>query len=135
MIMVCSWRRRAVGRGRSLHVWMLVVTIAVLALSCRSSTGPDPAAALTVDLDAVPTLLKSDSLSSSVIWATVLEHGRPAPDSTRVSFVATMGTVEADALTHDGLARVVFRPGRETGVAVVVAQVRAVRDTVMLTIY
>ncbi len=123
------------GGGLTLRALILILAIAVLILSCRSSTEPDPAAALSVDLDAVPTLLKSDSLSTSVIWATVLEHGRPARDSTRVSFVATLGMIDPEAYTHDGLARAVFQSGTETGAAVVIAQVRAVRDTVMLTIY
>ncbi len=123
------------GSGLTLCVWFLILSIATVLLSCRSSTGPDPAAALSVGLDAVPTLLKSDSLSTSVIWATVLEHGRPARDSTRVNFVATLGTIDPEAYTYDGLARAVFHPGSETGAAVVIAQVRAVRDTVILTIY
>lgn len=132
------FRRGLVG-GRNPRAWLAVsgwVFFAILILlSCRSSTDPDSQPALSLDLDAVPTLLKSDSTETATIWATVLEHGNPAADSTLVSFVATLGTVDPEAYTRDGLARVIFTPGAEAGVAVVVAQVRAVRDTVLLTIY
>jgi hypothetical protein len=104
-------------------------------VSCRSTAGPDPSGGLTISLDAVPLLLKADSSAVSTIWATVLEKGHPVQDSTRVSFVTTLGTISAEAMTRDGLATVTFNPNGETGLAAIIAQVRAVRDTVMVTVY
>lgn len=113
-----------------------LVALAALMLSCRTSTEPDPDGDLEIRLDAVPLLLKAaDTLDVSTIWATVLESGRPIADSTRVSFAATNGTIEPEALTRDGLARVEFIPGNAVGVAAVIAQVRAMRDTVLVTLY
>lgn len=111
---------------------LLVTTV----LACRSSSKPDPSDGLTLSLDAVPLLVKAaDSLDVATIWATVLEYGEPVRDSTLVSFVASNGKVESRAWTRDGLAQATFRPGATPGVASVVAQVRAVRDTVLLTVY
>ena len=105
-------------------------------LACRSSSEPDPADVLTLSLDAVPLLVKAaDTLDVATIWATVLEHGEPVRDSTLVSFVASNGRIESHGWTRDGLAQAIFRPGAQPGVASVVAQVRAVRDTVLLTVY
>jgi hypothetical protein len=79
--------------------------------------------------------LKADSTSVSTIWATVLESGRPVADSTLVVFGAALGEITPEAQTEDGLARAVFTPGTVAGTAIIVAQVRAVRDTVLVTIY
>ena len=115
----------------------LFVSIAAIALpSCRSSAPTDPNGDMSVALDAVPLLLKADSVSTATIWATVLEHGHPVPDSTLVSLVASHGTIAPEqAYTRDGLATAVFTPILEAGVAVIVAQVRAMRDTVEITVY
>jgi hypothetical protein len=111
---------------------LLITTV----LACRSSSKPDPADQLTLSLDAVPLLVKAaDTLDVATIWATVLEHGEPVRDSTLVSFVASNGKIESQGWTRDGLARAIFYPGKQPGVASVVAQVRAVRDTVLLTVY
>jgi hypothetical protein len=114
---------------------LLLLATALVPASCRSTAAPDANGGLTVSLDAVPLLLKADSSSVSTIWATVLEKGHPVPDSTLVSFVTTLGTVPAQAITRDGLATVSFDPHGETGLAAIIAQVRAVRDTVMVTVY
>jgi hypothetical protein len=80
-------------------------------------------------------LLKADSSAVSTIWATVLENGMPVQDSTRVNFVTTVGTMPAEAMTRDGLATATFNPNGEAGLAAIIAQVRGVRDTVMVTVY
>ncbi|MEZ4653903.1 MAG: hypothetical protein R3E12_10030 [Candidatus Eisenbacteria bacterium] len=130
---------RCVRRRHSkLPVWPALgsIVIAGTILACRTTTGPDPSHGLTLTLDAVPLLVKAaDTLEVATIWATVLEQGQPVEDSTLVSFVASNGEIDAEALTRDGLAKATFRPGAEPGVAAVVAQVRAVRDTVLLTVY
>lgn len=119
-----------------LRLFVLAALITTTILACRSSSQPDPADGLTVTLDAVPLLVKAaDTLDVATIWATVLEHGDPVRDSTLVSFVASNGKIESEAWTRDGLAQAIFRPGTQPGVASVVAQVRAVRDTVLLTVY
>ena len=82
-----------------------------------------------------PLLLKADSSSTATIWATVLISDRPAPDSTVVNFASTLGTVTSEAYTRAGLARAIFAAGDEPGTVAVVAQVLAVRDTVVLTVY
>ncbi len=116
-----------------------LILIAILLLpagiSCRKSVAPEPHDELVVQLDAVPLLLKADSTGTSTIWATVLQGGAPVPDSTMVYFAAGVGEVPPEAYTRDGLARVTYTPGRERGVAAIVAQVRAVRDTVLVTLY
>jgi len=118
---------------------VLLILAALLCLmllpSCRSSAPTGPQDGLSVGLDAVPSLLKADSSGTAVIWCTVLDRGRPVADSTAVSFVASLGTIDAEARTRDGLARAVFTPGAEPGTAAIVAQVRAVRDTVLVTVY
>ena len=65
----------------------------------------------------------------------MLDDGHPVPDSTRVSFAATNGLIDAEAYTMDGLARAEFIPGASIGVAALIAQVRAMRDTVLITLY
>jgi hypothetical protein len=65
----------------------------------------------------------------------VLQSGHPVSDSTIVYFVASLGQVTTEAVTKDGLARATFTPGSTPGVAAIIAQVKAVRDTVMITIY
>lgn len=106
-----------------------------LTASCRTSAGPDGEDAVSLALDSVPLLVKADSSSVATVWATVLEHGSPVADSTLVYFAASMGAIEPEARTKDGLARVTFRAGKETGIAAIVAQSRAVRDTVVITLY
>jgi hypothetical protein len=123
--------RRAALR-RSLWCGLLLGTV----LACRSSTEPEPHGGLTLTLDAVPLLVKAaDTVEVATIWATVLEKGHPVADSTLVSFAASNGRIDAEAMTRDGLAKATFHPGSEPGVAAVIAQVRAVRDTVHLTLY
>jgi len=116
---------------------LLLVLLPLTAhLSCRTSAEPeDPQKSISLRLDAVPLLLKADSSSTATIWATVLISDRPAPDSTVVNFASTLGTVTAEAYTRAGLARGVFVSAGEPGTAAVVAQVLAVRDTVVLTVY
>ena len=115
--------------------FLLLLATTLVPVSCRSTAGPDPNGGLTVSLDAVPLLLKADSSAVSTIWATVLEKGYPVRDSTLVSFVTTLGTISAEATTRDGLATATFNPNGEAGLAAIIAQVRAVRDTVMVTVY
>lgn len=105
-------------------------------LSCRSTSEPNPDNGLTLQLDAVPLLLKAaDTLEVATIWATVLQDGQPVADSTVVSMAASNGRIEAEALTRDGLARATYYPGALTGIGSVIAQVKAVRDTVLITLY
>lgn len=116
--------------------WCGLALLTVLLLSCKTATSPSGDDSLTIHLDAVPLLLKAaDTLDVSTVWATVLDSGRPVSDSTRVSFAATNGKIEAEAFTLDGLARVEFLPGTAVGIAAIIAQVRAVRDTVLITLY
>jgi len=125
-------------RRRRFGAILLVLTVAFLGLpqpGCRTSTPTDPSGQISLELDAVPLLLKADSTGSSTIWATVLMSGRPAPDSTVVNFAASLGSVTPEAYTRDGLARATFSAGTIAGIAAIVAQVRAVRDTVMVTVY
>jgi len=107
----------------------------VIGLSCRSTAGPQQSDGVTLQLDAVPLLLKADSAAVSTIWATVLQSGHPVQDSTMVVFAASQGQVTPEAYTRDGLAMATFTPPSEPGVAEVVAQVKAVRDTVLVTVY
>lgn len=125
------------GRWQEVGGWTLLLLLCLVpSLSCRTSAGPDDARdGIFISLDAVPMLLKADSTSASTIWATVLIANKPAPDSTMVYFVSTLGAVTSEASTRDGLARAVFTPGDVPGAAAVVAQVMAVRDTVVLTVY
>jgi hypothetical protein len=117
--------------------FLLFLAAILVPISCRSTAGPEPepSGGITLSLDAVPLLLKADSSAVSTIWATVLERGQPVQDSTRVSFVTTVGTISAEAMTRDGLATATFNPNGEIGLAAIIAQVRAVRDTVMVTVY
>ena len=117
--------------------FLLLLATILVPVSCRSTADPqpEPSDGLTVSLDAVPLLLKADSSSVSTIWATVLEKGLPVKDSTRVNFVTTVGTLPAEAMTRDGLATVTFNPNGAAGLAAIIAQVRGVRDTVMVTVY
>lgn len=125
----CQLRLRSEGL-------ILALLSTVLLLSCRSTSEPDPNTGLTVQLDAVPLLLKAaDTLEVSTIWATVLQDGQPVPDSTVVSLAASNGRIDAEARTRDGLARANFYPGVQVGVGSVIAQVKAVRDTVLITLY
>jgi len=120
----------------ALALVLVLVLGAASGLSCRTSTKPEDPPGLTLSLDAVPLLLKADSTSVATIWATVMEQGSPVADSTVVVFAASMGAITAEALTRDGLARATYRADQEEpGVASIVAQVRAVRDTVLVTVY
>ncbi len=116
-------------------IWSIVVLVVLFNLSCRSGTAPKGQAELNLTIDAVPVLVLADSSSTSTIWATVTIDGEPVADSTVVFFASSLGGVESEAPTKDGLARAVFHAGRETGVAAVIAQVKAVRDTVLVTLY
>jgi hypothetical protein len=118
----------------------LTAMLAVTAhTSCRRTieTPPAPANQVVLQLDAMPLLLRADTsaVQTSQIWATVLQGGEPVADSTVVSFASSLGTITSEALTKDGLARVTFSAPGTTGVAAVIGQVKAVRDTVEITIY
>jgi len=131
--------KRRVARGRALALLLpagaLFLAWFLGSVSCRTQAPTAPEGAVALTLDAVPILLKADSTSVSSVWATVLENGQPVSDSTVVYFVASLGTIDSEALTKDGLARATYTPGSEPGVAAVIAQVKAVRDTVMITVY
>ncbi len=126
-------------RGRTTAAILILAGLAILALlalgSCRQTAAPEVANTLSLRLDAVPLLVKADSSAVSTIWATVLQDGQPVKDSTIVNFVAAMGKIAPTAYTRDGLATATFSPGTDAGVATIVAQVKAVRDTVAVTIY
>ena len=125
------------GGSRALPwiIWVIVVLVVLANLSCKSGTDPKGQKELTLGIDAVPALVAADSAATSTVWATVTIDGEPVPDSTVVFFAASLGSVEPEAKTKDGLARAVFRAGRETGVAAIIAQVKAVRDTVLVTLF
>jgi len=116
-------------------IWILVAVIVLANLACKSGTDPNDKNEVRVTIDAVPLLLIADSTSTATIWATVTQGGQPVPDSTMVFFATSLGRIEVEAGTRDGLARATFTSGRETGVAAVIAQVKAVRDTVLVTLY
>jgi len=114
---------------------VILFAVALGFAACKTSSEPVVMESLQIRLDAVPLLLKADTLESSVIWATIIEDGEPVADSTTVFFAATNGDIAASAYTVDGLAQASFVPGFETGTAAIIAQVRTVRDTVVLTLY
>lgn len=114
---------------------LVTLVAGALSLCCKSSSDPVDKGLVTVQLDAVPGLVKADSAATSTVWATVTLGGAPVPDSTRVYFAVSMGSISAEAATQDGLARATFTAGKEVGVAAVIAQVKAVRDTVLITLY
>lgn len=103
--------------------------------ACRTSSEPENDVGVELQLDAVPLLLKADSIEVATIWATVLEEGHPVADSTVVHFAASLGSIEPEAYTRDGLARVEYGKQIEAGVSAIVAQVKGVRDTVLITIF
>jgi hypothetical protein len=113
----------------------VLLPLALGPLACRTGSPTEVTSDITLTLDAVPVLLKADSASVSSIWATVLQSGRPVRDSTVVYFASSLGHVTPEALTKDGLARATYTPDPSPGVAAVVGQVMAVRDTVMITVY
>ncbi len=115
---------------------LFLASVLLYPTGCKTSSEPSTSEAIAIQLDAVPLLLEAaDTLDTATIWATVLEHGEPISDSTVVSFAASNGKIDAEAMTMDGLARVVFVPGRNVGVAAIVAQVKTVRDTVLVTLF
>jgi hypothetical protein len=113
----------------------LAAACVLAVLSCRSTSAPESEGTISLRLDAVPLLLKADSSSVAMIWATVLDGGRPARDSTMVVFASSLGEVTSEAFTKDGLAQASFTPGTTAGIAAIVAQVMAVRDTVVVTVF
>ncbi len=108
---------------------------ALAVAACRTGTDPDDEKQISLQLDSVPLLVLADSTSAATIWATVLQGSRPIADSTVVQFATSLGRIDPEGFTRDGLARVTFVAGRETGVAAIVAQSRGVRDTVLITLY
>jgi hypothetical protein len=128
-------RVRAALKLRLLIAAGLLLLVAFGPSACRTSSPTGPGNGITLSLDAVPLLLKADSTSVSTLWATVLDAGRPVRDSTVVYFAASLGVVTSQAVTRDGLARATFTPSKTSGVAAVIAQVKAVRDTVLITVY
>jgi len=133
-------REGAVRRGGAFGSYRTLVLLAgllALVLSCRAHPSSTQTAAgdVSLRLDAVPLLLKADSTATAVIWATVLDSGHPIADSTVVAFVASQGTITAQGYTKDGLAQASFTAKGADGVVSIVGQVKAVRDTVQLTVY
>ncbi|MBD3333969.1 MAG: hypothetical protein GF355_00460 [Candidatus Eisenbacteria bacterium] len=129
-----SIRRPSAERGRG----FLIAALGLLLLLAACKTGEEttgPVNGVELQLDVVPLLLKADTLSSSTVWATLLVKGEPAPDSTAVYFLASPGSIEPVAYTQDGLAVATYTAAAEPGVAMVVAQAMALRDTVRITLY
>lgn len=120
---------------------VMAVTLAVVAtldlVGCRASRPsekPEPGA-LSVDLAVIPLILPADTTKSATVWVTVLEGSEPVADSTKVWLVATAGTLPSEVYTSAGLANTNYRPSRATGVVMIIAQVKGVRDTMNITVY
>lgn len=122
-------------RGAVSRAMALAFLFAIAFTACRTGTDPEDDKRLSLRLDSVPLLVLADSVSAATIWATVLEGTNPVADSTVVQFATSLGRIDTEAFTRDGLARATFVAGRETGVAAIVAQSRGVRDTVLVTLY
>lgn len=113
-----------------------LLTVAVILPSCKTGNDPvSPQTGIQLQLDVMPLLLKADTLSSSTVWATLKVNGEPAPDSTAVYFLASPGKIDPVAYTRDGLAVVSYRSVNEPGIAIIVGQALAIRDTVRVTLY
>jgi hypothetical protein len=127
--------RRSVGAG--LCTLALFVQIGLLAGGgCQAARpGAERPQGTRVTLDVVPLILPADTASVATIWVTVLEEDSPAADSTRVSLVATAGTVPAEVYTRDGLGRAAYQACGEAGVVTVIAQAKGVRDSINITLY
>jgi hypothetical protein len=124
-------------RGRAC-VWTagLILTLLVL-IGCRSSQPEDEVTErnVLVSVDVVPMILEADTSKTATVWVTVMENSEPAPDSTIVNLVTTLGQIESQVCTVDGLAVTDYRAAAQAGVATIIAQVRGVRDTMIVTLY
>ena len=120
---------------------VLLAALAVVAMldliGCRATQpNDDPTpGTLSVDLAVIPLILPADTSHSATVWVTVLEGTEPVADSTKVSLVATSGTLPSEAYTSAGLANTSYRPSLSTGVVTIIAQVKGVRDTMNITVY
>jgi hypothetical protein len=112
------------------------MSLLLVVLGCRASRTTEPeAVGLSLAVDVVPATLPADTTQTATVWITVLEGPTPVGDSTRVALIATLGTVPEVAYTRDGLATAEFRAGEAPGSAMLIAQCRGVRDTMMITLH
>ncbi|MBM3317503.1 MAG: hypothetical protein FJY75_06580, partial [Candidatus Eisenbacteria bacterium] len=90
--------RRAVRPG-----WPLLLVLLLGALvpgGCRGTLpGEETPTGVSLTLDIVPLILRADTTQTAAVWVTILDGGAPIADSTRVSLVATLGRVSAEAYT------------------------------------
>jgi len=117
---------------------VLFLGLVVASWGCKASkptTPPIQTDGIAVTVDVVPLIIPADTSSTATVWVTVLDSGTPVTDSTAVSMVATVGTVDSVAYTKDGLAVATYRAAKETGVASVIAQSLGARDTMNITLY
>lgn len=122
---------------RGLFMLVICLGLVLATWGCKASrpTTPIPTGGIAVTVDVVPLIIPADTSSTATVWVTVLDSGIPVSDSTVVSMVATIGTVDSVAYTKDGLAVATYRGSKETGVASVIAQSLGARDTMNITLY
>ena len=109
-----------------------MVILISCALSVRPPTSPEEKKGLDIELSAYPQQVDADTSKHSLIWATVKREGKPAPDSLRVFFVTTLGKIDSVSTTVDGLAMATLRSNGTPGGAVVAAQIKTIRDSVLV---
>jgi adhesin/invasin len=112
------------------------LTLAALAgghLACYQAILTAPPAS-TITLVANPTFIVASS-GVSVISALVIEPaGTPVADGTVVQFFTTLGTIEEQGKTNDGVARVNLLAGSRSGTATITAASGPVTATTDVTI-
>lgn len=107
------------GRLMSMRARGFVILVALLHLTCQAIlTAPIDA---TLTLTANPLFVEANG-GVSVVTAFVTEViGTPVADGTVVQFFTTLGTIEEQGKTNDGVARVNFVSDSRSGTATVTA--------------
>ncbi len=117
---------------------LLFAALVLAAIGCKATKPDDPRVdtrGVRLTVDVVPLIIPADSVSTATVWVTVLEDGNPVADSTKVSMVATSGTVDSCSYTTDGLAVATYRAAKESGITSIIAQAMGIRDTMNITLY
>lgn len=117
--------------------WLFAVLVLAV-LGCRATKPDDSPVDTTgvkITVDVVPLIIPADSSSTATVWITVLEDGDPVTDSTKVSMVATSGSIDSCTYTTDGLAVATYRAPKQSGIASIIAQSLGARDTMNITLY